>query len=137
VFDWLKKIGRPAPKPLTGAPAVRRQKTHSALSGYVYQYYYEGQREALAGSDAAVEYVFDVTADRKISFPVSVLVLRRAVESWQVSHGRDLSGAERYAIAKMSLFSAFDERDHPDRLREPVVVDETGVDSALTVLDID
>ena len=32
------------PLPLTGAPAVRRLKSYSAQSGYVYQYFYEGQR---------------------------------------------------------------------------------------------
>ena len=43
MFDWLRKK---KDAPLTGAPAVRRQKTYSAESGYVYQYFYEGQRPA-------------------------------------------------------------------------------------------
>jgi len=50
--------------PLTGAPAVRRQKTYSAESGYVYQYYYEGQRPASRDGSSGIEFVFNVSADR-------------------------------------------------------------------------
>ena len=31
-------------EPLAGAPPVRRLKTYSARSGYVYQYRYQGSR---------------------------------------------------------------------------------------------
>jgi hypothetical protein len=103
------------------------------MTGYVYQYYYEGHRAAGIGE----EYVFDVMPDRRSSFPVSVFVLRRAVEAWQEAHGRELSGTEQYAIAKMALFEAFDQRETPDRLREPVMVDQAGVDEILRTLEID
>src|SRR5258708_37937535 len=82
------------PAPLTGAPTVRRQKTYSAQSGYVYQYYYAGQRASDA--EPATEFVFDVSADRKTSNPISVLVLNEAVDAWQRQHGRELTSAERY-----------------------------------------
>ena len=137
MFDWLKRLGKQAPAPLTGAPAVRRQKTHSALSGYVYQYYYEGQRPSAADGEEATEFVFDVTADRKASYPVSVFVPRLAVKAWETSHGRNISGTERYAIAKMALFQAFDERANPEKMREPVTVDEVAVESILATLEID
>jgi hypothetical protein len=103
------------------------------MSGYVYQYYYEGHRPSEGGE----EYVFYVTADRRTSYPVSVFVLRSAVETWQAAHGRELSGTEQYAIAKMALFEAFDARDTPAAMREPVIVEEAGIDAILGALDID
>ena len=118
---------------MTGAPAVRRQKTYSAQSGYVYQYYYEGHRPA----DAATEYVFDVTADRKTSFPVSVFVEEGGVAAWNQAHGRALSGTEVYAVAKMALFQAFDERARPDLMHEPVRVRAEGVESIVSALGLD
>jgi hypothetical protein len=123
------------PAPLTGAPTVRRQKTYSAQSGYVYQYYYAGQRAS--DTEAATEFVFDVSADRKTSSPVSVLVMNEAVDTWQRQHGRQLTSAERYAIAKMSLFRAFDERESPGAMSEAVRVDAAAAAETLSTLDID
>ena len=120
---------------LSGAPAVRRQKTYSAQSGYVYQYYYEGQRPS--SPEHGTEYVFEVSSGRKSSAQVSVFVSAEAVESWQDDTGRTLSGTERYAIAKMALFQAFDERETPDALREPVRVTPGGVRAILASLNID
>jgi hypothetical protein len=128
---WFRKKA----VPLSGAPAVRRQKTYSAETGYVYQYYYEGQRPS-AGEPGA-EYVFDVSADRKSSTPVTVFVGEEALESWQRENGRTLSGAERYAIAKMALFQAFDHRDTPEAMREAVRVRPEDVGAILTTLNID
>jgi hypothetical protein len=132
MFDWFPK----KEAPLTGAPAVRRQKTHSAESGYVYQYYYEGQRQASRDGSPGVEFVFSVSADRKSSFPVSVFVADAALKSWQQGHGRQLGSTERYAVAKMSLFQAFDRRAAPDAMREEVSVESADVESILATLDI-
>lgn len=121
--------------PLTGAPAVRRQKTYSAQSGYVYQYFYEGQRPT--SPDPGTEYVFDVSADRKTSSPVSVFVSTDALDSWQSENGRTLSGAERYAIAKMALFQAFDERATPQQMGGAVHLTPAAVRAILQTLDID
>ena len=121
--------------PLTGAPAVRRQKTYSAQSGYVYQYFYEGQRPT--SPDPGTEYVFDVSSDRKTSAPVSVFVSTEALENWQRETGRTLSGAERYAIAKMALFQAFDERATPDGMNTAVRVTPAAGRAILQTLDID
>jgi hypothetical protein len=137
VFDWLKRKGKPAPVPLTGAPPVRRQKTHSALSGYVYQYYYEGHRSGVVRGEQAEEFVFDVSADRRTSQPLSIFVPRGAVRAWEAAHGRELTGTEQYAIAKMALFQAFDERENPERMQAPVIVDAAAVDSILSTLEID
>jgi hypothetical protein len=121
--------------PLTGAPAVRRQKTYSAQSGYVYQYFYEGQRPS--SPDPGTEFVFDVSSDRKTSTPVSVFVSAEALEDWQSEMGRILSSAERYAIAKMALFQAFDERATPEQMGEAVRVTPAAVRAILETLNID
>src|SRR5271157_860863 len=90
-----------------GTPmTLRRMKTYTGSQGYVYEYYFVGKRSALPGAteSAATEYIFDVSADRKTSFAVSVFLLDGAVKSWSVTHGRDLSEAEQYGAAKMRLF---------------------------------
>jgi hypothetical protein len=122
---------------LTGAPAVRRQKTYSAQSGFVYQYYFEGRRPYARASQRGAEYVFDVSADRKTSFAVSVLVSDDAVAQWEARHGRSLTSTERYAIAKLSLFQAFDERPRPELMREIILARHADVEAILESLDLD
>jgi hypothetical protein len=86
---------------------LRRLKTYTGETGFVYQYYFVGRRPAL--HEAATEYVFDVTSDRKTTFAVSIFLLENAVTTWEQTHGRKLVEAEYYASAKMRLFQAFDE----------------------------
>jgi len=134
VFDrWLSR----KPQPLTGAPAIRRQKTYSGQSGYVYQYYYEGHRPYKRGRNTGTEHVFDVSADRKTSIAVSVLVSDAALEDWQGRHGRVLHASERYAIAKMALFQAFDERPNPAAMSADVHVRVADVEAILIGLGIE
>ena len=121
--------------PLAGAPTVRRQKTYSAQSGYVYQYFYEGHRPSTG--ERGTEYVFDVSSDRKTSSPVSVVISDAAVASWQNESGRTLSATEQYAIAKMALFQAFDERESPESMREAIQVAPRDVPAILAALHID
>jgi hypothetical protein len=89
---------------LRGAPEVRRLKTYSAESGYVYQYFYEGYRGVLGGN----AYVFSVSADRKNWSPVSIVVVHNAYSVWEKQQGRSLAQNEVYAIAKMGLFGVLD-----------------------------
>ena len=121
---------------LTGSPAVRRLKTYSAQSGYVYQYYYEGQRPFQQGGDAGAEFVFTVSADRKSWHPTRVLVADDAIRSWEQQHARDLSSSERYAICKMALFQAFDERATPDLMRDEVRVRGADVEAIIEMLGL-
>jgi hypothetical protein len=121
---------------LSGAPAVRRMKTYSAQSGYVYQYYYEGHRDYRGAGDDGVEFVFTVSADRKTSHETSVLVSNPAIRAWEQGHGRELSLTERYAIAKIALFQAFDERPDPARLRDEVRVRYADVDGIIETLGL-
>jgi hypothetical protein len=123
--------------PLTGAPAVRRQKTYNAQSGYVYQYHYEGQRPFRRDAEEGTEFVFDVSADRKTSMPVSVFVLEEAVRAWVQQHGRQLAATERYAAAKIALFQAFDERANPGLMKQDVRVRAADIEAILAGLGID
>lgn len=124
-------------QPLTGAPDVRRQKTYSGQSGYVYQYYYEGHRPYQRKREKGTEFVFEVSADRKKSVPVAVLVSAAAIEDWEGRHGRTLNGSERYAIAKMALFQAFDERPDPAAMTADVGVRAADVEDILIRLGIE
>lgn len=134
MFDWLKKRKE---APLTGAPAVRRQKSYSGRSGYVYQYFYEGSRRTSRGGEAGAEYVFDVSADRKTSFAVSVFFPDAAAEPWQQERERTLESNERYAVAKMALFQAFDERERPELMRHEVRLRPADVAAILETLGLD
>jgi hypothetical protein len=133
MLEWLRKKKE---APLTGAPAVRRQKTYSAESGYVYQYFYEGQRAAVRDGAGGTQYVFNVSADRKSSLPVSVFVSDAALESWQIQHARPLVSNERYAVAKLALFQAFDRRGEPSQMSKEVRVLADDVETILATLDI-
>jgi hypothetical protein len=130
MIDWLRRFGlrKETPATLTGAPVVRRVKTYSASSGFVYQYFYAGHRSADSGRASATEFVFEVSANRKTSFPVSVLLEEESVAFWQREHSRDLNSTERYAIAKLALFQAFDERLNPDEARLPVHIRPADLD---------
>jgi hypothetical protein len=86
-------------------------KTYTAQTGYVYQYYFVGQREALASDPEApaTEYIFDVTSDRKTIYAVSVFLGPRAAEAWSAARGRALTQPECYAAVKLRLMQGFDE----------------------------
>jgi hypothetical protein len=133
VFRRLIDAFRPKPEPLTGAPPVRRQKTYSAESGYVYQYHYEGSRPLEGGR----EYVFAATSGRGAPFAVSVRLLESAIEPWEQSHGRALGQQERFALAKLSMKQAFDEREGPDRMRAAVEPTAEQIEGILGMLGVE
>ncbi|HWB95632.1 MAG TPA: hypothetical protein VG672_02990 [Bryobacteraceae bacterium] len=128
-----------APKsaPLTGAPVVRRQKTYSAQSGYVYQYFYAGHRPYGRPEGGGMEHVFEVSPDRKKSLAVSVLLGDQAVGAWETAHHRELNSTERYAIVKMALFQAFDERPQPEMMKQEIHVRTADIEGILASLDIE
>jgi len=121
---------------LTGAPPVRRLKTYSSQSGYVYQYYYEGYRPFYAAGESGTEFVFGISADRKTWRPTSVRLGDTAVTSWEAAHARQFSTTERYAIAKMALFQAFDERATPSLMKEHVLVRTADVEAIVESLGL-
>jgi hypothetical protein len=132
VLDWLRRIRSRTASPLRGAPATPRHKTYSADSGYVYTYYYEGYRES--GED--LEFVFQMSTSSEPFTPVFVSLTRQALETWESSH-RELTPTERYAIAKLALFQAFDDRPEPTAMRRPVLVRPADAEAILERLEID
>jgi hypothetical protein len=121
-----------------GQTNPRRMKTYTGGQGYVYQYYFVGKRTTLAEAPyaPAMEYIFDVTSDRKTTFAVSVFLPDKALRRWAERHGRGLSDAEQYGVIKMRLFQAFDEVADMMHNGRQLIVDEPSLDQALTALGI-
>ena len=117
---------------------IRRMKTYTGAQGYVYQYYFVGKRPSLAsmGKDPATEYVFDVTSNRKTTFAVSVILPDNTVREWNVSHGRNLTDAERYGAVKLRLFQGFDEIEDMMGQGRRLVVESESLERALTTLGV-
>ena len=123
---------KPEPAP------VRRMKTYTGATGYVYQYYFVGKRAALADDleAPATEFIFDVTSDRKRTFAISVFLPESALAAWASAHGRPLSEAEQYAAVKLRLFRAFDELEGLRTAALSLLVDETNVEELLEPLNL-
>lgn len=123
--------------PLAGAPAVRRLKNYSAQSGYVYQYYYQGNRPFHSGGETGMEFVFHISADRKNWRPAAVLLSDGVIRAWEEGHARELSSTERYAIAKLALFQAFDERPTPAQMKDDVRLRRADVEAIVETLGLE
>jgi len=119
--------------------AVRRIKSYTAETGFVYEYYFVGKRDAVADAPEApgTEYIFDATADRKSTYAVSVFLRPDALDAWALAHGRSLSDTEQYAAAKLRLLQGFDEiadiASDPRRL----LIDSENIEQVLAPLNLD
>jgi hypothetical protein len=124
---------------MSGTKTVRRLKTYAGAQGYVYQYYFVGQRAALAEDPLApaTEYIFDVTSDRKLTYAVSVFLAEAALTGWASAHGRPLTEPEQYAAAKLRLFRAFDEWEEVQPHGRRLVIDGTSLQEMLSGLGIE
>lgn len=120
---------------MTRPEAVRRVKSYSAATGYVYQYYFYEVNKARRSLTPGKEYVYMVSVDRKHVFPVKIFVHHDAAEKWGRAAGRTLSGTEEYAVAKMRLFQALDELNDVEHAGE-LVVDDSNLDALLAQLDL-
>jgi hypothetical protein len=116
---------------------VRRMKTYTGGQGYVYQYYFVGHRPGAKENKIAREYVFDVTADRKTMFSVSVLVREDALGNWAAEHDRQLTEAEEYGAVKMRLFQGFDEIENMQRDGRMLLLDSAGLREVLITLGVE
>ena len=114
---------------------VRRVKSYTGETGYVYQYYFVGSRPAL--DEPATEYIFDVTSDRKTMFSVSILLLTRSVTAWEERHGRKLVEAEQYASVKVRLFRAFDEIENLKEEGRRLLIDVDEIEDLLARVGVD
>jgi hypothetical protein len=110
-------------------------KTYTGGQGYVYQYYFVGKRPA-PGQSSAIEFVFDVTSDRKTTFSVSIFLPQQVLDSWTKRHGRALLEAEQYAAVKMRLFQAFDEIEDMMAEGRRLQVDEPTLEAVLGTLGV-
>ena len=126
--------------PMARPDAVRRVKSYSASNGYVYQYcFYELNRITHEGGPAG-EFIYAISADCKVTFPLRIVVVQTALEVWAQANGRALTSSEEYAVAKMRLFQAFDEGEVPvtapgaEELR--LLVDESRLEDLLRMLNI-
>jgi hypothetical protein len=117
--------------------AAHRVKSYSASTGYVYQYYFYEVEKSKRGAVAGTEYVYMASVDRKHVFPVRIFVVKEALEKWSARTGREFTGTEEYAAAKMRLFQAFDELEGLSSAKTPdLLVDESNLDALLSQLDL-
>ena len=96
-----------------------RLKTYASDTGRIYEYYFVEKRTT-ARFGAAIEYVYNVSSDRRSVFPVSIFVLDEAVADWAEHHGRPLNDSERYVAARLALQRAFDEIEDLQHSGDPV-----------------
>lgn len=120
--------------------AVRRIKSYSAENGYVYQYCFYEVNRIHENASAAGEFIYAVSADRKTTFPLRIVVRQSALQAWAQANGRQLTSSEEYAVAKMRLFHAFDKGDVPLNAESAaglsLLVDETNLEALLHALNI-
>ena len=120
--------------------SLRRVKSYSAANGYVYQYcFYEGNR-ATYRDEPAGEFIYAVSADRKTTFLLRIIVLQSALLAWAQENGRSLTSSEEYAVAKIRLLAAFDEGSVPitpgTAAQTVYLVDESNLEALLQQLNI-
>ena len=116
--------------------SVRRVKSYSAASGFVYQYQFQDAHPSNRDSTPGNEYVYYVSADRKTMFPICIFVRRDAVDRWSKQTNRILTGTEEYAAAKMRLFQALDEVEDFAVSRPELTVDDSNLTQLLERLDL-
>jgi|SRR5580658_9709701 hypothetical protein len=117
---------------------IRRLKTYTGSQGYVYQYYFVGQRPAPASNKSnATEYIFDVTSDRKLIYSVSIFLPDSVAAGWAQSHGRQLSDSEQYAAVKMRLFRGFDELEDMQAHGRQLQIDLQALEESLASLGVE
>jgi hypothetical protein len=124
------------PEVLWGAPLRARIKTYSSANGHVYQYVYRGRRSLLAAPnvDSGLEYVFQVTRTAGNSGRVAIQLLDTETNACRKHIGRELLDSERYAIAKLSLFAAFDEAEDFSTLSDPIIPSAVRMQQCLETL---
>ena len=117
---------------------ARRCKTYAAETGIVYRYFFESRRRQVrpAGIGPGSDYIFVLTADQRPPFELRVFVSERAMAACRAAHGRDLDPSEQYALAKMRLFQACDEREDLRAESLSLVVDDSNVEELLAALDL-
>lgn len=129
---------------MSSPEVVRRVKSYSSETGYVFQYQFHEVHPTRRGFSAGTEYVYLLWAQQKTGFTVRIFVKKDALKKCSEHTGRTLTGTEEYAVAKMRLFQALDEIDglaaqDPKELPKLIgnlVVDESNLGKLLERLDL-
>ncbi len=103
-------------EPLREFVLSQRLKHYSAASGVVYQYVFRGKQDGKQGS----AHVFEVSADRAAPFDLLVEIAPDALAQCEARLGSPLRWNDEYALAKLALFQAFDEREDAAAMRATV-----------------
>jgi hypothetical protein len=88
------------------------------------------------GSVVGTEYVYMASVDRRHVFPVKIFVAKDALGKWSARTGREFTGTEEYAVAKMRLFQAFDEVEGLAEKKTDLTVDESNLEALSSQLDL-
>jgi hypothetical protein len=99
-------------EPLREFVLSQRVKHYSSATGVVYHYVFRGKQ--------GDSHVFDVSADRAASFALPVEIAPEALAPCEARLGSPLRWNDEYALAKLALFQAFDEREDATAMRESV-----------------
>lgn len=121
---------------LRGAPLRARIKTYSSANGHVYQYVYRGWLSLAAGPNVltGLEYVFHINPSAGAAGRVTVQLLDSEIAVCEKRIGRKLLDAERYAVAKLTLFAAFDDAEDSSALGRPIVPSAQRIQECLETL---
>ena len=103
----------------------------------MYQYCFVEKRAAGSAQAEAFEYMFEVTSDRKQTYPVRVVLPRQVVLTWADSHLRPLADSEQYAAVKLRLFRAFDELDDMQSKGRELYIDGSFLEESLASLGVE
>ncbi len=117
---------------------ARRYKFYAAETGTAYQYFFAHSRSVTRPEDQGVgsEYIFVVTPNQQLPLTLRVFISERGLSAWRQAEGRDLGSSEMYALAKMRLFSAFDEIESLRHESFNLLVDEGNIKELLAPLNL-
>lgn len=114
-----------------------RTKTYTAQSGYVYQYRLLQKARRDSGPQPGLEFVFEISSDRKTSTKLAVFVTDGGIAEWKVLRGRELADPEIHAAAKLRLWQALDEFAVAAEGRGELLVDASNICGLLDEIGVD
>jgi hypothetical protein len=93
----------PSNEAASAFPLSQRIKNYSSASGHVYEYIFAGK--------VGQAHVFDVLRNRKHRLRVEIVLGSTELAECERRLGSALRWNDEYALAKLALFHAFDERE--------------------------
>ncbi len=126
------RFSKPSREPQKPPVKPVRIKTYAAQSGFVYQYYFDGEHDG----GAARHYTFHASSSRAEYLPVVVELPHGVKKQWQFDRKRELSPTECYAVAKMTLFAAFDDDRFVLPRMEALILTGGAIDDIAAILNL-